>query len=239
MDQSELNKEMTQIGVGRFNSQWESARDNDDLSRSKAGQKILRELLPEFHKRVKQLLKKKQGRPTRWQEDLRKYDSKKVAFICFKVVLDELPKKKTFASLAYAVGKYIEREVMCTYLVKTNPKGKGIIKGAKTRSKASQYRHIQLSMRNEEKKEGMKNFDPWSRRDRLTCGTNLVELLRVSTGLIEYIYIKKTVHSRLTRFVAATQETLDWLENYNTHHAILDPFWMPMVDAPENWEKVE
>jgi hypothetical protein len=81
MDQSELNKEMTQIGVGRFNSQWESARDNDDLSRSKAGQKILRELLPEFHKRVKQLLKKKQGRPTRWQEDLRKYDSKKVAFL--------------------------------------------------------------------------------------------------------------------------------------------------------------
>ena len=58
MDQSELNREMSQIGIGRYNSQWESARDHDEISRSKAGQKIMRELLPEFHKRVKQLLKK-------------------------------------------------------------------------------------------------------------------------------------------------------------------------------------
>jgi len=240
MDQSELNREMSEIGIGRYNSQWESARDHDEISRSKAGQKIMRELLPEFHKRVKQLLKKERGgRPTRWKADLMNYDLKKVSFICFKVVLDELPKKKTLASLAYAVGKYIEREVMCTYLVRTNPKGKGIIKGAKTRSKASQYRHIQLSMRSEEKKEGMKNFDPWSRRDRISCGTNLVELLRVSTGLIEYIYIRKnSFNKRILRYVAATKETLDWLENYNTHHSILDPFWMPTIDPPENWEQV-
>jgi len=238
MDQSELNKEMSEIGVGRFNAQWESAREHDEISRSKAGQRIMRELLPEFHKRVRQLLKKGPGRPTRWQEDLRKYDAKKAAFICFKVVLDELPKKKSLASLAYAVGKHIEREVMCTYLVKSNPKGKGIIKGAKTRSKASQYRHIQLSMRNEEKKEGMKNFDHWAKRDRLSCGLNLVELLRVSTGLIEYLYIKKHARGKLIRFVAATKETLDWLENFNTHHSLLDPFWMPMIDPPENWENV-
>jgi DNA-directed RNA polymerase len=238
MDQRELNKEMSEIGVGRFNAQWESARDYDDISRSKAGQRIMRQLLPEFHKRVRQLFKKGPGRPTRWQEDLRNYDAKKAAFICFKVVLDELPKKKTLTSLAYAVGKHIEREVMCTYLVKTNPKGKGIIKGAKTRSKASQYRHIQLSMRNEEKKEGMENFDHWAKRDRLSCGLNLVELLRVSTGLIEYLYIKKSARGKLTRFVAATKETLDWLENFNTHHSLLDPFWMPTIDPPENWENV-
>ena len=48
MDQRELNKEMSEIGVGRFNAQWESARDYDDISRSKAGQRIMRELLPEF-----------------------------------------------------------------------------------------------------------------------------------------------------------------------------------------------
>ena len=238
MDQRELNKEMSEIGVGRFNAQWESARDYDDISRSKAGQRIMRQLLPAFHKRVRQLFKKGPGRPTRWQEDLRNYDAKKAAFICFKVVLDELPKKKTLTSLAYAVGKHIEREVMCTYLVKTNPKGKGIIKGAKTRSKASQYRHIQLSMRNEEKKEGMENFDHWAKRDRLSCGLNLVELLRVSTGLIEYLYIKKSARGKLTRFVAATKETLDWLENFNTHHSLLDPFWMPTIDPPENWENV-
>ena len=238
VEQNELNSEMSSIGVGRFNAQWESARDHEEITRSKVGQKLMRELLPEFHKRIKQLLKKKAGRPTRWEKDLRPYDSKKVAFICIRVVLDNLPMKKTLATMAYAVGKQLEREVMCSYLVRTNPKGKGIIKGAKTRSKASQYRHIQLSMRNEEKKEGMENFEQWARRDRLSCGLQLIELLRVSTGLIEYCYIKRNAKAHFIRYVGPTQSTLDWIENFNNHHSLLCPFWMPMVDPPEDWESV-
>ena len=238
VEQNELNREMSEIGVGRFNAQWESARKHEEITRSKVGQRIMRELLPEYVKRIKQLLRKKPGRPTRWANDLRTYDCKKVAYISFRVVLDNLPLKKSLTSLAYAVGKQIEREVMCSFLVKTNPKGKGIIKGAKTRSKASQYRHIQLSMRNEEKKEGMENFDHWARRDRISCGLNLVELLRVSTGLIEYVYVKKNARSKLVRFVAPTASTLEWIEKFNQTHSLLDPFWMPMVEPPENWDNV-
>ena len=46
LDQTDLDREMAEIGVGRYNAQWESAKDGDDLSRSRVGQRLLRELLP-------------------------------------------------------------------------------------------------------------------------------------------------------------------------------------------------
>ena len=57
LDQDDLNKEMVEIGIGRFNAQWESAKEHDKLSRSKAGQRLIRELLPKYTVQVENLIK--------------------------------------------------------------------------------------------------------------------------------------------------------------------------------------
>ena len=236
LDQSNLNKEMAEIGIGRFNSQWESAKDGDDLSRSRVGQRLFRELLPEYTNRVKELYRNHKGPKTRWQEDIGMLQPSQVAFIGLKTILNSLSYKKTCASLSYLCGKMVENEIKCVFLVRTNPeKGKGIILGAKRRAKASQMRHIDLSMQNENIKEGKDLFNKWSRRDRFSLGLNLVELLRVSTGLIEYAYIKEKGRKRATRYVTATPATLKWIEEYNTKHSLLDPFWLPTVEPPTDW----
>ena len=238
LEQTNLNEEMTEIGLGRYNAQVESARHYEQNARSKSGQRLMRELLPEFHKRIEQMLKPAAGRPTRWLGDLKKYNAKKIAFITLKTILNGIPYKKTMASMSYSVGKAIENEIRCTFLVRTNERGEGIIKGAKERSTASQIRHVQLSMKHEENKRGVEDFEPWPRRDRISCGTNLIEILRASTGLIEYVYLREKGRKNPTRFVTATTETLDWIEKFNNHRSLLDPYWMPMVEPPEDWVNV-
>lgn len=238
LDQDSLNKEMVEIGLGRYNAQIDSARQHAQMGRTKGGQKLLRELLPSFAKAVKLITVGKKLKKNRWVADLHTYDANKTAFIAFKTLLDTFPQKSSMTSMAYAVGKAIENELRCVHLVKTNEKGEGIIKGAKRRAKASQFRHIQLSMRHEEKKEGIPDFEPWSRRDRIACGVTLIELLRDTTGLIEYNYIREKGRKHSTRFVIPSASTLEWLENFNHHRSLMDPYWMPVLEPPADWTSV-
>jgi DNA-directed RNA polymerase len=238
LEQIDLNEEMAELGLGRYNAQVESARHYEQNARSKSGQRLMRDLLPEFNKRIAEMLKPSAGRPTRWLNDLKQYDSRKVAYITLKTVLNGIPYKKTMASMSYSVGKALENEIRCTFLVRTNERGEGIIKGAKERSAASKIRHVQLSMKHEENKRGVEDFEAWPRRDRISCGTNLIEILRASTGLIEYVYLREKGRKNPTRFVTPTAETLDWIEKFNNHRSLLDPFWMPMVEPPEDWVNV-
>ena len=242
LDQDDLNKEMADIGVGRFNAQWEAAKKHGEISRSKAGQKLIRELLDNYAEKLKDVVKVKVGAPVRWKEDLRKYDINKAAFIALKTVLNGVSTKITMTSLSYLVGRSISIELKCSHLVNTNPKGKGIILGAKRRPKASQYRHVQTSMRNEENKEGFEPYKMWSKHDCLSCGLNLIEILRVTTNLIEYSYVKKYMGKRgrfrLTRFVTATEKTFAWIEEFNQYKSLMEPFWLPMVEHPINWTNV-
>ena len=238
LDQDALNQEMLELGLGRYNAQVESARKHSQMGRTKAGQRLLRELLPEFARAIKEITVGKKTKKNRWTVDLINYDANKTAFISFKTVLDTFPQKHSMTSMAYAVGKAIENELRCVHLVRTNEKGEGIIKGAKRRAKASQFRHIQLSMRHEEEKNGIPDFEPWTRRDRIACGTMLVELLRATTGLIEYNYIREKGRKQHTRFVVPSPSTLEWIENFNYRRSLMDPYWMPVIEPPDDWTNV-
>ncbi len=76
IEQDDLNAEMTELGLGRYNAQVESARKYEQNARSKAGQRLMRELLPKFYERVEEMIARTEGRPTRWLNDLKNYSAK-------------------------------------------------------------------------------------------------------------------------------------------------------------------
>ena len=53
LDQNQLNEEMTALGISRYNNQIESAREQKETGRTKAGQTLIRELLPAFATAIK------------------------------------------------------------------------------------------------------------------------------------------------------------------------------------------
>ena len=241
--QKDLNVDMETIGLGRFRQRNESAKKRDAEIETGYGQRLMRASLPLFAKQVDSWLMELAGykNSARYQMDVVELDSKLVAFVTVKAVLDSITKKKPLSSVAHFVGARIEDECRCSFLLRNNEtKGGGILLGVKKRNgRAAKLRHLRSSMKNEAKKGLMDYWVAWSHRDKLNCGLNLVERLRTSTSLIEYVNLANGKRKkRSTRFVTATKETLEWIEQYNEYRELIEPFWLPTVELPEPWENV-
>ena len=243
LTQEKLNQDMTMIGVGRYRSHTEQAKAREGEGDTKYGQRLMRAALPKFAKGIQDMIDGwTHANKARWQHDLMGMKPEVIGFIALRSCLDRITARKTMNSLACFVGARIEDQVRCDFLVKHSEKGEGIILGAKRRKKAGVNHirtHVRRSMMHESDKGLMEAFDAWTQRDRANCGAWLVELLRDCTGLIEYVYIQqKAGRKRATRFVVATQTTLDWVENFNTDRELLEPFWLPTAETPREWENI-
>ena len=140
---------MLELGLGRYNAPVESARKHSQMGRTKAGQRLLRELLPEFTRAIKEItVGKRQRRIDGLSILLTTMLTRQLLYLqnCSRYISS----KHSMTSMTCGwQGK--KMNLRCVHLVRTNEKGEGIIKGA-SETKASQFRHIQLSMRHEEEK---------------------------------------------------------------------------------------
>ena len=243
LSQDQLNADMQTLGLGRYRSRNESAKNRDAELETRYGQRLMRASLPIYVKAIDDWMLKiaLQKNQARYQIDVVDLDSKLVSFVAVKGILDSITKRKPLSGVAHHVGAQIENECRCAFLLENNEeKGSGILLGAKRRKgKASKIRHVRSSMKHEASKGLMDAWDKWSHRDKLNAGLHLVELLRTSTSLIEYVYIVDSKRKKKpTRYVTATKETLEWIENFNEHRELLEPFWLPTIELPTPWESV-
>ena len=242
LTQTELDDDMTTLGVGRYRSKVESARGRGAELQTAYGQRLMRAGLPTLYQSIKDWKEKvaKITNKARFQRDIQTLDEKVLSFLSIKTVLDCITQKKTLASVAVFLGARVEDELRCAFLLENNDaKGKGILLGA-TRRKgvAARTRHVRSSMKHEASKGLMDTWEPWAHRDKLSLGLHMTELLRGSTNLIEYTYILEKARKRPTRYVTATKETLQWIEEFNEDREFLEPFWLPTVELPTPWTSV-
>lgn len=242
LTQDDLNADMVDLGVGRYRSRVESAKTRESESETKYGQRLIRGGLPAYTRAIAEMIESWDNRNSaRWQVALRDMKPSVIGFIVIKAVLDSITLKKNMASVSHFVGSRLEDQHRCDFLVRNNEtKGEGIVLGAQRRrgGLASQRRHIKSSMRHEASKGLMPSYDDWRRRDKLSSGLTLVELLRHVTGLIEYVYILEKAGKKPTRYVTASKATFDWIENYNDTKELFEPFWLPTADSPLPWESI-
>ena len=230
LTQKDLNRDMESLGLGRYRQRNESAKNRDAELETRYGQRLMRASLPAYAKVIDDWKVQVDGykNNARYQLDCQTLHSKLLAFVAIKAVLDSITKRKSLASLSHYVGARIEDECRCKFLLENNEeKGSGILLGARRKKgKSAKQRHLRSSMKGEAEKGLMDYWDSWAHRDKLNCGLHFVELLRVSTSLIEYVYIVGDKRSkRPSRYVTATKETLEWIENFNNHRELLEPFW--------------
>lgn len=238
--QQTLNADMQSMGVGRYRGKVESARKRDAEIETNYGQRLMRGVLPDFTKGIEDWKEKVAfyDRKARYQIDTQDLDAKVIGYISIKAILDSITKNRPLAQVGIYLGAQIENELRCRFLLENNEqKGKGILLGAKRRKGQKQkIRHVRGSMAHEAKKGLMPEWVKWSIRDKLNMGVNMVEILRSTTGIIEYIYILKTRGKKPVRFVSATPELLKWIEDYNEDRELLEPFWLPTVELPRPWQ---
>lgn len=241
LNQSDLNAEMIEIGVGRYRNRVEKTRAREAELETNYGQRLMRGLIPKFKKGIDDWV---QGfthkNLARYQQELLHMDTKVISFIAIRAVIDSITHKRSLASCALFLGARIEDQNRCVFLQETNSDvAGGILKGAqKRKGLKQQIRHVRSSMKHETDKKDAPEFQKWSHRDKLNTGVNLIEILRVTTGIIEYIYLGGRKNRKPTRYVSATAETIKWIEDYNNNKEMLEPFWLPTVELPKDWTNV-
>lgn len=233
---------MLTLGVGRYRSKVENSKSRGTELETKYGQALMREALPNFSTRIQDWMEniKSYATPARYQTELQLLDSKVIAYISTKAIIDSITKKRPLSQVSIFLGARLEDEIRCKFLLENNEdKGKGILLGAKRRKGLNaKLRHVRSSMRHESDKGLMPDFKKWAIRDKTNAGLALVEMFRSCTGLVEYNYVLERTGRRPTRFVAPTKELVDWIENYNDNRELMEPFWLPTVELPEPWTSV-
>jgi DNA-directed RNA polymerase len=248
MNQKTLNEDMATLGIGRYRSKVETAKERGAEIETNYGQRLMRASLPKYAEAIKDYLTEIRERPAhlggknkaRYQEDIITLPEKVVAFIGIKSILDCISVRKTMAKASLFIGARIEDELRCRFLIENNPeKGEGIILGATRKTgQIRKTRHVKDSMKKEAAKGLMEPWDAWSHSDKLNTGLNLIELLRASTGIIEYIYVLEKAGKRPVRYISATKETLQWIEEFGQNRELMEPFWLPTVELPLDWKGV-
>jgi len=242
LTQSELNEDMTTLGTGRYRAKVESAKSREAELQTPYGQRLMRAGLPALNQAITDWQKglAKVDNKARFQLDSQDLDPKVLSYISIKVLLDCITQKKSLSSIAIFLGARVEDELRCQFLVANNEaKGKGIILGAvRRKGTAAKVRHIRSSMKHETEKGLMNAWEPWSHRDKLNLGLQMTELVRVSTNLVEYTYILEKRRKRPTRYVNATADTLQWIEEFNENREFIEPFWLPTVELPVSWTNI-
>jgi DNA-directed RNA polymerase len=244
--QKNLAQEMVDIGVTRYRNKIASAKDRKSEATISYGQRLMREACKPLFTAIvdwQTSIKKIQNK-AKFQKHIAELSNKnleKIAYLTLKVALDGLTEVVTFTSLSYRIGRTIEDQLMAEFIVKNMATGEGKILGAKRMAhrgpqgvRKFMRGVLQSSIRDGE----IDAWDDWAKRDKISCGAYLIQLLQKATGLIEYKMIIQPRRKQPTRFVVASQQTLDWVNEYNLDRELLQPFWLPMLECPKPWDSI-
>ena len=239
--QQELNDEMTSLGISRYRSKIEKAKDRKEESNTNYSQRLIRGLLPKYIDYIDYHKKKwsKRRNKSQWQVDLLEMSSAKIGFLSLRTVLDQLSKPCKMTGLSVRVGTVIDYQRRCDHMAAHSSKGEGVILGAIRRNTRRERRdHVRKGFKRDVEDGIMEDKLLWDRKTVIEAGFHLIQYLEMSTGLIEYKMITEAGRKNSSRFVVATPKTFKWINAFNEYKELATPQWLPSVDVPIDWDHV-
>jgi DNA-directed RNA polymerase len=229
--QIRLEEEMTERGAMRYFRDTSKAREIGREDGSAYGQAIIKGRLETLSKAIQTWMdeagKGSAGNNNTSFRKIKGMSSDLLAFLTLKNVLAGVSSVRTLQFVAVAVGTAVEDELRFAAIrVKERNEYEKILKGVKKRT-AYQYKHIYAVRIADQLDDWVK----WSRVERLHVGVKLIELCMNSVGIIEIL----NSEDRLSKYVRALPDTIQWIEKKNNVTAYLRPVYEPMVVRPRSW----
>lgn len=232
-DQLRLEEDLVLSGETRFNKQVKDAEDHGRGSTTGYARKLMQHLVEPVAEGVKEFCSGGAKKHGKFKECISNVKPDVVAYIALKVVLDGLHAPRTLSAVAMAIGLALEDEQRFAAFKELNPEYYTALISDFSRKNTKSYRHIRNVLAVTSKKKGLQ-WDNWNAETRLTVGTVLLGLVIQKTDLIK-IASQKRRNKQMIRYVTASQESVEWIEKYNKHSALLHPFTKPCVIIPDDW----
>ena len=233
--QVNLEKEMAAVGKTRYVNSLNEKRAKGRETDTGAGRYLLREATEKFALELRRWLRKAHsniGVHHAAAGMLEGFRPEAVAFLAGRSILDTLAARSSLIAVALGVGDVLEAEHKWDSVADQAPDAFRIDLMNMKRQQASPRRRRRLA-REAVKAHGVAH-EAWLKKDRIRLGVTLIELFRLSTGLIEF-GSHFMPSGRKQTIVVPTLAALEWLEKAHDHQAILKPFYMPCVEQPAPW----
>ena len=81
-------------------------------------------------------------------------------------------------------------------------------------------------------------YIPWSNQERLHTGLRMIDIIIAKTGLFK-IYTEQVNRSKRTSYLVPTENTLDWIEKFNSVNEAMSPRYVPSVIPPKDWTGIQ
>ncbi|KGK41206.1 hypothetical protein LH51_16515 [Nitrincola sp. A-D6] len=238
--QAELEEEMTQAGVERYERNLTKAIGRGGESDTTYAQRLIdtkAEILAEEIKAWREQAELKAGRRHVALKYLKDIDAREAAFITLKSVLNSLSKGRPTTSIAIEIGGMIEDQIRLKEVrAKDKYTFKNIDKAQRRKSEYSRKRNVSVFIQDAHGIE----WDYWCQKTKLLVGSVLITCMLDAVGIVEEVKhgakakgIKDGV--KTVSYLQATPDTLKWIKEANAYNAVMRPIYEPMIIEPLDW----
>jgi DNA-directed RNA polymerase len=237
LKQSDLETEMSTLGVSRYRSRVSKTRSAKLESCSTAGQRVLEKSVQELTKGLERWMheaSRAAGRKHRVLPLIKKLPTQIVSMITCRAVIDGIASIRTINSLSSQIGRLIEDEYRFRQMRKNHPRWWSKMMKLVSRQPGEESRR--KFIKKSSKLHGM-TLPSWSPKDRVAVGLVCVELMRQNTGIIEIVN-RTNIWGKDMTIVRASDDFMVWLEKSHAAAEMMAPVYMPMIIAPCDWESV-
>jgi len=224
-------------GIRRYNAKVRRHLRKKSESKSLHGRTLYKHLIRQLHSALKSLLKEtlkgKAGQHRHSLSVIIPIPSQLTAHLALVTVLDSLqvPQKRT--ALAYQVGRGLIDEMHFRKLKKTHPTWWQSLHSKVLRRSSYKFRrNLAIRAANQDLPSNWR--EPIGREQQIHLGIILLELIRTSTGLIEY---EKRAYGRAKTiyYVTPTEVTLRWIDRFHKKISMVSPYYLPLSERPPDW----
>ncbi len=238
IQQTELEDEMTQIGVLAFTDKVKGAVDKGIEDRTVYGTALLDHKLPmvveTLSSRILQREGGKAGRKGAAYKYLKLFEDRLevVAFIALRLVISNLSARDVkYNSLALRIGRCLEDE---HHYGEVQNEDKKLYKYLQQEAKKRFSQHVKRKVVNYHlSKRDMEKRTSWGDIDLAILGATVLEAI-INSGLIEKRTESAGRAKRVT-YVMATQEIRDFISERSASAALMRPMYEPMIVPPCEW----
>ena len=234
MKQSDLELEMVELGKTRYWSAIHKAKELGIEATTPPGQRLLFEAVTLMGEALEEWMKEsvdKPGRLHRAHQYLVQLPPKVAAAITARCILDCISQNRKITATAVHIARLLEDEIKFSYIKENEPALWNHI-----------HRNIDRHRSYETKAKFIKTtarfndipFEGWPKKESVSVGMVCIELLRLSTAIIEVV-TRTDIRGRATTMVKPTEDLLQWLKDSPSKSEILKPVLLPMVQPPKDW----
>ena len=233
--QIQHEQEMLDRGVSRYRRNVLKAQAKGQESDTQHGSLLMKttidKLINSLDIYIKTSLAGEAGKHTTAAKILSTLDIEVCCYVALKSVINSLTTRSTMTTVCVQIGQNIHDQHLCDEFKLHNKLWFKSTMDYMAKRKASRI-HRKMTLRKAADKANT-SYNTWTTPELYHIGSKLVDLIIQTTGMV-FVDKVHTGKKRVTHYLSATPEILDWVRQLNSLNETLTPEALPFVIPPKN-----